>query len=333
MASCTQNMNAKSEMLTEKRDVCEEALKLCSQLKSYGVHPVSRMKAAGFQYTGDNDTARCNICGIEVSEWTREMNPFFIHLERSPNCSFVRSVELKNRSSLSSEENTTKRRKMETDNNQYNQQKKLIESNTFQQVRQRTFSHWLHQKTPAKEQMIHAGFFCTNVCDRVICMYCNLICQQWEKDIDDPIEVHKILSPKCPYVLSLSIQEEASSVAIGNGISTDNNNNQTTCTPITTNNQSLPITDENLLSRLVAARLDLPISQQLLNQNFKLSIIKRCWEDQLRLKHDDFVTDCDLHTACVILQKQIQYINGDKNNIIVPSIKMKSIRNNEQSST
>ncbi|CAF4257209.1 unnamed protein product, partial [Adineta steineri] len=87
MASCTQNMNAKSEMLTEKRDVCEEALKLCSQLKSYGVHPVSRMKAAGFQYTGDNDTARCNICGIEVSEWTREMNPFFIHLERSPNCS------------------------------------------------------------------------------------------------------------------------------------------------------------------------------------------------------------------------------------------------------
>ncbi len=52
----------------------------------------------------------------------------------------------------------------------------------------------------------------------------------------------------------------------------------------TMNSRQLLIPDESTLSRLVAARLDLPISQSLLNQNFKLSIIKRCWEDQLRLK-------------------------------------------------
>jgi len=46
----------------------------------------------------------------------------------------------------------------------------------------------------------------------------------------------------------------------------------------------LQINDPNMLSRLVAARLDLSNSQNLLNQNFKLSIIKRCWEDQLQLK-------------------------------------------------
>lgn len=54
-----------------------------------------------------------------------------------------------------------------------------------------------------------------------------------------------------------------------------------------TNNTSraqLHFPDESTLSRYVAARLDLGISQSLLNQNFKLSIIKRCWEDQLRLK-------------------------------------------------
>jgi hypothetical protein len=50
------------------------------------------------------------------------------------------------------------------------------------------------------------------------------------------------------------------------------------------NSRLLIIRDESTLSRLVAARLDLPISQRLLNQNFKLSIVKRCWEDQLRLK-------------------------------------------------
>jgi len=46
----------------------------------------------------------------------------------------------------------------------------------------------------------------------------------------------------------------------------------------------LNIPDESTLSRLVAARLDLPISQRMLDLNFKLSVIKRCWEDQLRLK-------------------------------------------------
>ena len=48
--------------------------------------------------------------------------------------------------------------------------------------------------------------------------------------------------------------------------------------------EQLEIPDENTLSRFVAARLDLPISQRLLDQKFKLSTIKRCWEDQLRLK-------------------------------------------------
>jgi hypothetical protein len=55
-------------------------------------------------------------------------------------------------------------------------------------------------------------------------------------------------------------------------------------TNVTTNSRQLLIPDESTLSRLVAARLDLSISQRLLDQNFKLSIIKRCWEDQLRLK-------------------------------------------------
>ncbi|CAF4647358.1 unnamed protein product [Rotaria socialis] len=80
--------------------------------------------------------------------------------------------------------------------------------------------------------------------------------------------------------------------------------------------QCLLIPDESTLPRLVAAHLDLPISQRLLNQNFKLSIIKRCWDDQLRLKHDDFASDIDLLMACVILQKQIKHIGGKKENTV-----------------
>ena len=43
---------------------------------------------------------------------------------------------------------------------------------------------------------------------------------------------------------------------------------------------------------------------------------------------DDFVTDCDFYIACLILRKQIQHIDGKKENIVVPSIRMKEIRDN-----
>ncbi|CAF1184081.1 unnamed protein product [Rotaria sordida] len=416
------------------------------------------MKTGGFRYTGVGDTARCDSCGLEVSGWIQNTDPFNVHLERNPNCTFVRFVQSKTTLILNHENNSTKQMNAEYNIDQWNRQNKLFELDILKQVRQRTFSNWPHETTLMKEQMIIAGFFHCNVGDRVICLYCNLICQQWQENIDDPVEIHKTLSPMCPYVLFKLTRTEPSSVSIVNEISTDNidhqatllnNNNQVrfeqivytspchiayisipsrqatfeiwanesspaiddlvkagffytgienivTCfycngslknwgendNPLiehirwfphcayakqlsgpelhdkiqkaksiqevqgisqtstnqmnnssVSNHQRLQINDENLLSRLVTARLDLSISQRLLNQNFKLSVIKRCWEDQLRLKHDDFVSDCDLFIACIILQKQIEHIGGNKNNIIIPSVKMKLIRDRQHSDT
>ncbi|CAF2377764.1 unnamed protein product [Rotaria sp. Silwood2] len=69
-------------------------------------------------------------------------------------------------------------------------------------IRHRTFSIWPH---PAlfRSRMIDAGFFGCNVGDRVICIYCDLICQHWNIETDDPCEVHKILSPNCVLVKSI----------------------------------------------------------------------------------------------------------------------------------
>ncbi|CAF4700429.1 unnamed protein product, partial [Rotaria sp. Silwood2] len=57
---------------------------------------------------------------------------------------------------------------------------------------------------------------------------CKYNCKLWEwkADTDDPSEVHKTLSPTCPYVLSTLIQPEQSSPVILNEISTNNRNNQ-----------------------------------------------------------------------------------------------------------
>ncbi|CAF1575576.1 unnamed protein product [Rotaria magnacalcarata] len=341
----------------------------------------------------------------------------------------------------------------------------LLETDLLQQVRRRSFSHWSHRTIPSSAQMIEAGFFNCNVGDRVICIYCNLTCQQWTPHTDDPCDVHKTLSPNCIYVKAKLIRPAASSIIIVNENSTANTSDirsgtasnlgplrsndivfTASCNPTyseipkrhasyatwpiedlppvddlvrtgffytgtrdivtcfycngslqnwgpndnpmieharwfphcaysrqlcgeelcrkiqeskraqqeraranesndgtvpnelpnsntpppTTNSRQLLIPDESTLSRLVAARLDLPISQALLHQNFKLPIIKRCWEDQLRLKHDDFESECDLYTACLILQKQIEHIDGKEENIVIPRIKMKEIREHEK---
>ncbi|CAF2372482.1 unnamed protein product [Rotaria sp. Silwood2] len=443
--------------------------------KKLGVHTPCHIISAGFEYTGDGDTTRCKDCGLEVSKWTLDMNPFVIHSKRRPDCPFVCNIipssfknvpassaspattTVRNTLILNEQENPSKRQKIETMHLE-SLSHTLLETILLQQVRRRTFSHWPHRTIPSSAQMIEAGFFNCNVGDRVICIYCNLICQQWTPHTDDPCEVHKTLSPNCIYVKAKLMRPAASSIIIvnegstsaisGNHSPTSNNlgplrSNDivftASCNPAyseipkrhasfatwpnedlppvddlvragffytgtktivtcfycngslqnwgsndnpmieharwfphcayarqlcgddlyrkiqeskraqqeraraneskertgsgeavntnsTPNNRLLVIPDESTLSRLVAARLDLPISQRLLDQNFKLSIIKRCWEDQLRIKHDDFVSECDLYIACLILQKQIEHIDGKKENIVIPSIKMKQIR-------
>jgi hypothetical protein len=41
---------------------------------------------------------------------------------------------------------------------------------------------------------------------------------------------------------------------------------------------------------------------------------------------DDFTKESDLHMACLILQRQIERIDGKRENIVIPGIRMKQIR-------
>jgi len=192
------------------------------------------MKAAGFHYTNNADTVRCNTCGLEVSEWKLNMKPFTIHAQRSPTCPFVCSLLQNTRftatattsftepiSTLNDEEKPSKRQKIEV-SQELRQSNILVEIDTLKQIRKRTFSHWPHRTSPSTTQMIEAGFFSCNVGDRVICLYCNLICQQWTPQ-DDPCEIHKTLSPKCSYITAMLTRSQASLIPIINENSTRDN--------------------------------------------------------------------------------------------------------------
>ncbi len=101
-----------------------------------------------------------------------------------------------------------------------------------------------------------------------MCIYCNLICKQWELLLDDPCEVHKTRSPHCPYVKSVLVRHGARRIINDNSSSTrtiagrpsftpnhlnpefvrptvQNNNGDSTRNNLSSDNQS-PSIDDNI---------------------------------------------------------------------------------------
>jgi len=217
---CTKAWCFEQFLSPKKTDSLLQTIKICGALiQKSGVHSVIAMKTAGLRYTDNGDTVRCDICSLEVSGWKLDMMPFNIHAQRSPQCPYVLSI-LPDKiipapatfSLIPSSVDDMSFRHQKIESIQQNTQPNiLMEINKIKQIRRRTFSHWPHQTSPSSAIMIEAGFFCCNVGDRVICLYCNLICQQWVPNTDDPWEVHKTLSPQCPYVIAmLTCRQEAS---------------------------------------------------------------------------------------------------------------------------
>ena len=200
-----------------------------SLIRKHGIYSTIEMQAAGFHYTNEGDTACCDTCGLQVSQWTSDMKPFTVHAQRSPTCDFVLSMQPKSTKvtsppfpvsvdlTMPSTEGEQPSKRQKTDETQDSSQLNvLVEVNMLKEVRRQTFSHYPHRSSPTPAQMSAAGFFSCNVGDRVICLYCNLICQQWKPQTDDPWAIHSTLSPKCPYVMAMKTQSRSASIPIVN---------------------------------------------------------------------------------------------------------------------
>ncbi|CAF4815128.1 unnamed protein product, partial [Rotaria sp. Silwood1] len=294
------------------------------------------------------------------------------------------------------------------------------EPNRLRTIRHRTFSCWPHPVS-FRSRMIDAGFFGCNIDDRVICIYCGLICHQWNIEIDDPYEVHKIFSPNCLCVKSLSHCNSLQQNNIGSTIpsyidyadpkkrlasfstwskqgfpsidklvdagffyngskiicfycngsfdnwelnnhpiaehvrwfshcnyarqlcgeelyhkiqrATEHMSENVKTSEFKNDHHRLSMLDDTTLLRLTADCLDLPISKQLIEVNkFERSIVERCWRNQLRHRYDDLIDACDLLIGCEIIKKQIEHIEIEKKEIVIPSIVLKDIYENKQRS-
>ena len=66
------------------------------------------------------------------------------------------------------------------------------------QGRLSTFSNW-PSITPSGEDMANAGWWYTNIADRVICPHCDTVLHRWT-ETDRPYDIHRRKSPQCAFV-------------------------------------------------------------------------------------------------------------------------------------
>ena len=173
------------------------------------VYTPNQLKVAGFNNTENKAIVVCKDCKLQISNEVTDKTLFQVHLKQKPNCPFVQAFLQHTSPRLDFGQSNSlipaldiysleKTQKDQTTNSKVSD-KILFETNSLQRIRNRTFSHWPQLNVPSAAQMIEAGFFYCNIRDRVICIYCNIICQQWNSKTDDPYEVHKNVSPNCIY--------------------------------------------------------------------------------------------------------------------------------------
>lgn len=170
----------------------------------------------GFSYTGKGDKVRCDACSLEIDSWKPGMDPKQEHMERSPECSFVvnqQELFSKNDQSLPLVKSTITRTHVPNfdyrgyrdhgggDTINHTRENKFfnfLSSDIVDKARTYTFINW-PSITPSAQEMAYAGWWYTNIADRVICIHCDTMFHNWS-ETDRPYEVHRLKSPRCFYV-------------------------------------------------------------------------------------------------------------------------------------
>ena len=260
------------------------------------VTPTSESMAnAGWFSCNTNDRTICIYCNTICHQWTATDDPAEVHARLAPQCPFVLSM-----SPIQSTSSSSSPIINETSSNEKLQPAHKKMSLTCR--RQETFSSpaWTNT-SPTTDDLVRAGFFFAGIGNTVTCFYCNGSLHKWGPH-DNPMIEHARWFPHCIYARDLCGNELYRKIQISKRRLT---------------NEQKKI-DKDELVRLVSARLDLPVVERLRTQ-YPLAVIKRCIEDQFKLKYDDFVSDLDWSMACQILQKQVDVIKGCQENVITPS--------------
>ncbi|CAM2718147.1 unnamed protein product [Rotaria socialis] len=286
----------------------------------------------GIYYTGKSDIVKCDGCDFEHELFKSDINPIEEHRKQSPQCQFVldnNALSQMNHQRLLSTITTSARRNVVASNHQTemdlddnddaddeNPQKLFIKSlpkEMLDKIRADTFSNW-PIITPSAKDMINSGWTFTNIADRVICIYCNTIVHKWTTT-DQPYEIHRLKSPRCPFVLVTekmnSAKPSATKIAI-----TSAPNVETAVAPVTNNYTLAPHRYETFQNWPQTETNPLPSIESLVSAGFFYTgenTVVRCFYCNGSLRNwqssdDPKIEHCRWFPQCAYIR---QYVGED----------------------
>ncbi|CAF1315026.1 unnamed protein product [Didymodactylos carnosus] len=143
---------------------------------------------AGFYFTNENDTVECQTYVDKQSTVVKRSDQQTL---KRPNAESVNHSNADERSPYDNDKT------MMVVNEFINS----LSNEILTEVRIRTFSIWPKTK-PSATDMISAGFFYTNISDRVICIHCDAMFHRWIQT-DVPYEIHRLKSPNCYFIKTI----------------------------------------------------------------------------------------------------------------------------------
>ena len=248
------------------------------------------MAANGWYCCNVQDRVLCLYCNTICHQWTSTDDPAEVHARLAPECVFVRSMA------------SNKKSRIHGTNPLTNKSSQPRHSSMRESTRREaTFDtkNWT-QTSPTVADLVQAGFYYTGVGNTVTCFFCDGSLQKWGPN-DSPRIEHARWFPHCQYAKDLCEERLHAQIQLRHA-------------------QNRRAKQPNIegIERLITARLDLPIVDQL-RSKYRIDVIKKCIETRLKLGADDFVFTSDLEMACYILQKQIDIIKGHPGRLIIPS--------------
>ncbi|GIY77290.1 baculoviral IAP repeat-containing protein 2 [Caerostris darwini] len=152
----------------------------------------------GFIYIHSADRVQCVFCKVVLHDWKLDHKPLQRHAETSPNCPFLRGLNVGN-IPLQEKYNIVRLyrwhdcKRWETSSDM-NEASKRLDS----------FQNWPHHIYLDKNEFVHSGLYFTGVLDCVKCFSCNVEMYDWDLN-DDPMLYHKLYSPDCEYLKTIKI--------------------------------------------------------------------------------------------------------------------------------
>lgn len=172
----------------------------CDSFKNWTIPYIKseKLAAAGFYFTGRNETIKCFSCHLEISKWPNGISAVENHKIFSPKCRFACKLSCDN---VPIED---KRNVYDMEHNEFMLYTEVAKypNYRFYQTRFNSFESWPSMKIQTGQQLAEAGFYYTGQKDEVICFYCGIILKEWT-DYEDPWEAHYKWMSTCFYILTI----------------------------------------------------------------------------------------------------------------------------------